>query len=77
MCRNEPAPGSCFYPTLEDLQATAVTVVDEIGYGREVRDNVRGFVDSRPARQLRQRPGRLPVAQRNAPSGNWHEDYFP
>jgi hypothetical protein len=25
-------------PTLEDLQATALTVVDEIGYGREVRD---------------------------------------
>ena len=35
------------YPTLEDLQATALTVVNEIGYGREVRDNVRGFVTVR------------------------------
>jgi hypothetical protein len=35
------------YPSLEDLQAAAVTVVDEIGYGREVRDNVRGFVTVR------------------------------
>jgi hypothetical protein len=32
------------YPTLQDLQDTALTVVDEIGYGREIRDNVRGFV---------------------------------
>jgi hypothetical protein len=32
------------YPGLEDLQSAAMTVVDEIGYGREVRDNVRGFV---------------------------------
>lgn len=35
------------YPTLEDLQATAITVVNEIGYGREVADNVRGFVTVR------------------------------
>ncbi|MGH3246090.1 MAG: ATP-binding protein, partial [Trebonia sp.] len=35
------------YPSLEDLQAAAVTVVDEVGYGREVRDNVRGFVTVR------------------------------
>ena len=35
------------YPSLEDLQAAAITVVDEIGYGREVRDNVRGFVTVR------------------------------
>jgi hypothetical protein len=35
------------YPGLEDLQAAAMTVVDEIGYGREVRDNVRGFVTVR------------------------------
>jgi uncharacterized protein len=35
------------YPALEDLQATAVTVVDEVGYGREIRDNVRGFVTVR------------------------------
>ncbi len=32
------------YPGLEDLQATAMAVVSEIGYGREVADNVRGFV---------------------------------
>ena len=35
------------YPGLEDLQAAALTVVNEIGYGREVADNVRGFVTVR------------------------------
>jgi hypothetical protein len=35
------------YPSLEDLQSAAMSVVDEIGYGREVRDNVRGFVQVR------------------------------
>jgi hypothetical protein len=38
------APG---YPALEDLQATALDVVGEIGYGREITDNVRGFVTVR------------------------------
>ena len=44
------APG---YPALEDLQATALAVIDEIGYGREITDNVRGFVTVRIA-SLRQ-----------------------
>ncbi len=35
------------YPGLEDLQATALAVVSEVGYGREVADNVRGFVTVR------------------------------
>jgi uncharacterized protein len=35
------------YPALEDLQATALDVVNEIGYGREITDNVRGFVTVR------------------------------
>jgi hypothetical protein len=35
------------YPGLEDLQATAMAVVSEVGYGREVADNVRGFVTVR------------------------------
>ena len=35
------------YPTLGDLQRHALEVVDELGYGREVRDNVRGFVEVR------------------------------
>ena len=35
------------YPGLEDLQAAAMAVVSEIGYGREVADNVRGFVTVR------------------------------
>ena len=35
------------YPGLEDLQSAAMAVVNEIGYGREVRDNVRGFVQVR------------------------------
>ncbi|GLZ02833.1 hypothetical protein Acsp03_03000 [Actinomadura sp. NBRC 104412] len=42
----EPAvPGATpRYPTLGDLQAAAEAVVDEIGYGQEITDNVRGFV---------------------------------
>jgi len=35
------------YPGLEDLQAAAMNVVSEIGYSREVADNVRGFVTVR------------------------------
>jgi hypothetical protein len=35
------------YPVLEDLQATALQVVNEVGYGREITDNVRGFVTVR------------------------------
>ena len=42
----EPAvPGtSPRYPSLADLQAAAEEVVDEIGYGQEITDNVRGFI---------------------------------
>jgi DNA helicase HerA-like ATPase len=32
------------YPTLADLQAAAEQVVTEIGYGKEITDNVRGFI---------------------------------
>ncbi|MEH1029539.1 ATP-binding protein [Micromonospora profundi] len=32
------------YPTLGDLQQAAEEVVGQIGYGREVTDNVRGFI---------------------------------
>lgn len=39
--------GEGWYPTLGELRAHALDIVDEIGYGREVRDNVRGFVDVR------------------------------
>jgi hypothetical protein len=35
------------YPGLHDLQDAAIAVVNEIGYGREVRDNIRGFVTVR------------------------------
>jgi hypothetical protein len=35
------------YPWLEDLQSAAMAVVSEVGYGREVADNVRGFVTVR------------------------------
>jgi DNA helicase HerA-like ATPase len=37
------------YPTLGDLQSTALEVVESIGYGREVTDNVRGFIGVRLA----------------------------
>jgi hypothetical protein len=40
----EPAVAGAGYPSLADLQAAANTVVEEIGYGREITDNVRGFV---------------------------------
>ena len=39
-----PSPG---YPSLGDLQAAAEQVVTEIGYGREITDNVRGFIKVR------------------------------
>ncbi|TYB38428.1 ATP-binding protein [Actinomadura chibensis] len=32
------------YPTLADLQDAAERVVDQIGYGQEITDNVRGFI---------------------------------
>jgi len=35
------------YPSLGDLQDAAARVVTEIGYGREITDNVRGFVQVR------------------------------
>jgi hypothetical protein len=40
----EPTVAGAMYPGLEDLQAAALAVVDDAGYGQEVRDNVRGFV---------------------------------
>ena len=45
----EPAsPGTHpAYPTLDDLLDAAEQVVNEIGYGREVTDNVRGFIKVR------------------------------
>jgi hypothetical protein len=40
----QPTVDGAAYPSLADLQAAAMAVVEEIGYGREVTDNVRGFV---------------------------------
>ncbi|MGW5361238.1 ATP-binding protein [Actinopolymorpha pittospori] len=37
------------YPTLADLERCAIEVVDQIGYSREITDNVRGFVKVRLA----------------------------
>ncbi|MDX3803711.1 ATP-binding protein [Streptomyces sp. AK04-3B] len=37
------------YPTLEDLEHTALRVVADIGYGKEVADNVQGFIKIRLA----------------------------
>ncbi len=47
------------YPTLEDLQRTAKAVVEGIGYGREVTDNVRGFIDVRIGSLRLGTPGRF------------------
>jgi len=35
------------YPTLAELQTAAERIVSEIGYGREITDNVRGFITVR------------------------------
>ena len=55
------------YPSLEDLQATALRVVEEIGYGREITDNVRGFVTVRIASLRLGTTG--PVPARRPPAG--------
>ncbi|OHV38502.1 MULTISPECIES: ATP-binding protein [Pseudofrankia] len=47
------------YPTLGDLQRTATVVVESIGYGKEITDNVRGFVDIRIGSLRDGRPGRF------------------
>jgi DNA helicase HerA-like ATPase len=58
--RDEPGrPAEPRYPTLGDLQATARRVVDEIGYGREVAADVRGFVDVRMGSLRQGTPGRF------------------
>ncbi|MEU4443636.1 ATP-binding protein [Actinosynnema sp. NPDC050801] len=47
------------YPTLRDLQNSARRVVDEIGYGKEISANVRGFVDVRLGSLRLGTPGRF------------------
>ncbi len=57
----EPADSSITprYPNLADLQRTALKVVEEIGYSREVTDNVRGFIDVRIGALRLGTPGRF------------------
>ncbi|MBF6332352.1 helicase HerA-like domain-containing protein [Nocardia transvalensis] len=47
------------YPSLADLQSTALTVVDRIGYSKEITDNVRGFIDVRLSSLRLGTPGRF------------------
>jgi DNA helicase HerA-like ATPase len=47
------------YPTLADLQRTAFDVVAGIGYGKEITDNVRGFIDVRLSSLRLGTPGRF------------------
>ncbi|MFI0771895.1 ATP-binding protein [Streptomyces sp. NPDC021218] len=47
------------YPTLTDLQKTALDVVEHIGYGKEITDNVRGFIDVRLGSLRLGTPGRF------------------
>jgi uncharacterized protein len=47
------------YPTLGELQRVARDVVEKIGYGDEVRDNVRGFIDVRIGSLRLGTPGRF------------------
>ncbi len=51
--------GPVKYPSLGDLQTTAIEVVKGIGYGKEVSDNVRGFVDVRIGSLRLGTPGRF------------------
>ncbi|MFI5734030.1 ATP-binding protein [Kribbella sp. NPDC051587] len=51
--------GGTEYPSLGDLQTTARTVVDDIGYGAELAADVRGFVDVRLNSLLLGTPGRF------------------
>ncbi|VVJ23802.1 Putative ATP-binding protein [Amycolatopsis camponoti] len=51
--------GPVKYPSLGDLQKTAIEVVKGIGYGKEVADNVRGFVDVRIGSLRLGTPGRF------------------
>ena len=55
-CRPGPPPR---YPSLGDLQQTALEVVEAVGYGREVTDNVRGFIDVRLGALRLGTPGRF------------------
>ncbi|MEU7146106.1 ATP-binding protein [Nocardia sp. NPDC046473] len=47
------------YPNLTDLQSAALSVVEGIGYGREITDNVRGFIDVRLSSLRLGTPGRF------------------
>ncbi|GLW91121.1 ATP-binding protein [Actinokineospora globicatena] len=47
------------YPVLSDLRRTAMQVVEGIGYGREITDNVRGFIDVRLSGLRLGTPGRF------------------
>lgn len=47
------------YPQLDDLQSEARRVVDDIGYGKEIAANVRGFVEVRIGSLLHGTPGRF------------------
>jgi hypothetical protein len=47
------------WPSLSDLQVAARQVVEDIGYGREVADNVRGFIDVRIGSLRLGSPGRF------------------
>lgn len=47
------------HPSLRDLQRAALDVVAGIGYGREITDNVRGFIDVRIGSLRLGTPGRF------------------
>jgi hypothetical protein len=47
MVTGAPTVDGAAYPSLGALQAAALAVVEDIGYSREITDNVRGFVSVR------------------------------
>ena len=58
------------YPTLGDLQAAAGRIVSEIGYGREITDNVRGFITVRLSSLRLGTTGRFSRAVTRSTSGS-------
>jgi uncharacterized protein len=58
---DEPLPGARRppFPTLAELRLHALQVVDETGYGPEIRDNVRGFIQARLGSLEHGTPGRF------------------
>jgi Helicase HerA, central domain len=59
MLSEQDVPATGRYPTIGQLQHTASTIVEQIGYGKEITADVRGFVDVRMGSLREGTPGRF------------------